>query len=71
MCAGIERLCACTDSGKLQFFDIDTVGDRRNSLNNHDFIDRIESGREGSACKKAKLDDDVVDHLGRHICCWN
>uniref|UniRef100_A0A2C9JJC5 Dual E2 ubiquitin-conjugating enzyme/E3 ubiquitin-protein ligase BIRC6 n=1 Tax=Biomphalaria glabrata TaxID=6526 RepID=A0A2C9JJC5_BIOGL len=63
-CSGIERLCACTDSGKLQFFDIDTVGDRRNSLNNHDFIDGIESGREGSACKKAKLDDDVVDHLG-------
>ncbi|XP_059157271.1 baculoviral IAP repeat-containing protein 6-like isoform X2 [Physella acuta] len=63
-CSGIERLCACTDSGKLQFFDLDTFSDRKSSLSSLDPIDGAETNREGSACKKAKFDEDVVDHLG-------
>ncbi|XP_035825485.1 baculoviral IAP repeat-containing protein 6 [Aplysia californica] len=63
-CSGIERLCVCTDSGKIQFFDLETVSDRRSSLSSLDQGDGSETGAEGSACKRAKIEDDLSDHSG-------
>ncbi|GFO34551.1 baculoviral iap repeat-containing protein 6, partial [Plakobranchus ocellatus] len=63
-CSGVERLSACTDNGKLKFFDLDTVNNRRCSWNSPDPIDGLVLNGEASACKKAKMDEDVVDHSG-------
>ncbi|GFS25394.1 baculoviral IAP repeat-containing protein 6, partial [Elysia marginata] len=63
-CSGVERLCACTDNGKLKFFDLETVNNRRSSWTNPDLSDGSLLSGEGSACKKAKMDEDAADYLG-------
>lgn len=64
---GIERLCACTDKGKLQFFDLKTVSDKQVSFSSPDQGEGAETNSEGSACKRAKMDEDVVDHQGKNM----
>ena len=66
---GVERLSACTDNGKLKFFDLETMSNRRSSWVNPDLPDGSLLNGEGSACKKAKMDEDMVDHPGMVYLC--
>ena len=61
MCSGIERLCVCADSGKVKFFDIETIGDEQNSVNSQ-LLDGCDS-IDGSS-KKSKFDEDSSESQG-------
>ncbi|XP_067680641.1 baculoviral IAP repeat-containing protein 6-like isoform X2 [Haliotis asinina] len=62
-CTGIERLCVCTDTGKLHFYQISEQSpDLQDSAVEMEGIStKYLPETESSTCKKAKFED-VVDH---------